>query len=311
MDNKVISVKGNQMKMQKHKIYGFYLSVAALPVLQFIIFYICVNFNSVLLSLKTIDPYTLEVTGINFNNFKAIFEDLSAEFSMLKDPIINSCVAFFWITIISLPCGLLFSYYIFKKMPCNGFFKVMLFIPSIVSSIVMTMIFRAVVNVAIPSWVNYLFGIEIKGLLTMDESLFGMIIFYNIWIGFGTQILMYVSAMSGISESMIEASEIDGANVWKQFIHVVFPSVYQTFVVFLTVQIASIFINQLTLFPFYGKNAKGLVQTVGYYLYVGTQTGTLKDYPLYSALGILATLVTLPLVFSTRWALNKFGPKED
>ena len=150
-----------------------------------------------------------------------------------------------------------------------------------------------------------------KGLLTMDESLFGMIIFYNIWIGFGTQILMYVSAMSGISESMIEASEIDGANVWKQFIHVVFPSVYQTFVVFLTVQIASIFINQLTLFPFYGKNAKGLVQTVGYYLYVGTQTGTLKDYPLYSALGILATLVTLPLVFSTRWALNKFGPKED
>ena len=110
---------------------------------------------------------------------------------------------------------------------------------------------------------------------------------------------------------MIEASEIDGANVWKQFIHVIFPSVYQTFVVFLTVQIASIFINQLTLFPFYGKNAKGLVQTVGYYLYVGTQTGTLKDYPLYSALGILATLVTLPLVFSTRWALNKFGPKED
>lgn len=309
--------KGNQMRRQKLKTYGFYFSVAILPVLQFLIFYIGVNFNSILLALKTYDPITLEVSefGItNFSNFQKIFDNLKGELLLplgdLADPIKNSFLAFFWTTIISLPCGLLFSYYIFKKMPMHNFFKIVLFVPSIVSSIVMTMIFRAVVNVAIPSYVKLIFGVEMQPLLLADD-LFPIIIFYNIWIGFGTQILMYVSAMSGISESVIEAAEIDGANIWKEFIYVVFPSVYQTFVVFMTVHIASIFINQLTLFPFYGKNAKGPIRTIGYYLYVGAQAGRRADYPLYSAIGLLATVLTLPVVFASKWALTKFGPSED
>lgn len=309
-----IPLKGNQMRKQKLKTYGFYLSVAILPILQFLIFYIGVNFNSILLALKSYNPMTFEVTEYGFSNFRMIFENLKGEMLLplgdLADPIKNSFLAFFWTTIISLPCGLLFSYYIFKKMPLHNFFKIVLFVPSIVSSIVMTMVFRAVVNVAIPSYVKLIFGVEMQPMLMADD-LFPIIIFYNIWIGFGTQILMYVSAMSGISESVIEASEIDGANIWKQFIHVVFPSVYQTFVVFMTVHIASIFINQLTLFPFYGKNAKGPIRTIGYYLYVGAQAGRPSDYPLYSAIGLLATIFTLPIVFVSRWAFTKFGPSED
>ena len=96
------------------------------------------------------------------------------------------------------------------------------------------------------------------------------------------------------------------------FIHIVFPSIYPTFIVFFTVAIAKIFTDQMALFSFYGKDIKDTrLITVGYYLYEGVQDGTVVEYPYYSAIGIVCTMINLPLTLAIRWALNKFGPSED
>lgn len=310
-------IKGdNQLKRQKLKTWGFYFSVALLPLTQFIIFYICVNFNSILLALKTyeVQGTKLVVTEIGFQNFAAVFADLGSSTGELLPALKNSLIAFLFNVGVGMSCGLVFSYYIFKKMPASNFFKVVLFLPSIISSVIMTMIYTAFVDAALPTIINGLFGTDLQGLISTQETRFGTIIFYNLWVGFGTQILMYVGAMNDLSDGALEACKIDGANALQEFIHVVFPGIYSTFVVFITVNIAQIFTNQMSLFPFFGTDGvKKQVTTIGYLLYAGVQkaNGSIGAYPYYAAIGILCTFIALPVTMAARWALNKFGPSVD
>lgn len=306
----------NQLKRRKLKTWGFYFSVALLPLTQFIIFYICVNFNSILLALKTyeVQGTKLVVTEFGFQNFARVLADLGSPSGALMPALKNSLVAFLFNVIVGMSCGLVFSYYIFKKMPASNFFKVVLFLPSIISSIIMTMIYTAFVDAALPTIINQVFGTKMQGLISTQETRFGAIIFYNLWVGFGTQILMYVGAMNDIPDGALEACKIDGANALQEFIHVVFPGIYSTFIVFITVNIAQIFTNQMSLFPFFGTGGQGMqVTTIGYLLYAGVQkaNGAINQYPYYAAIGILCTLIALPVTMGVRWALNKFGPSVD
>ena len=303
----------NSFKSAYYKSLGFYVSVAALPVIQFAVFYIYVNFNSISLALKTYDPLTRDVISIGFENFSQIFFNWSNS-TELKTAVTNSLTMFAVNTLVGLTCGMLFSYYIFKKMPLYNMFKVFLFLPTIVSVIVMVVIYTYFVDGAIPAILEKTLGVKILGLLSSDNhrTVFGTLVFYNIWVGFGSQVLLYVGAMNGISQSVIEAGKIDGANAVKEFLFIVFPSVYQTFIVFFTVALAKIFTDQMALFSFYGKDIKDeRLITIGYYLYEGVQDGTIVEYPYFSAIGIICTLIILPRTLAVRWALNKFGPSED
>ncbi len=59
------------------------------------------------------------------------------------------------------------------------------------------------------------------------------IMFYSIYVSFGPRVLVYSSAMSGISESIIESAELDGVNTWQELVHIVLPSIWSTFVTFM------------------------------------------------------------------------------
>ena len=73
-------VRNNKIKgaMGKTSANIFFYTMVALPILQFIIFYIVVNFNSILLAFKQYEvvPGKGYVTNwIDFGNFETIFSD--------------------------------------------------------------------------------------------------------------------------------------------------------------------------------------------------------------------------------------------
>ena len=70
---RMTKIKNNQMRSQKLKTAGFYTLLVILPLTQFVLFYVCVNFNSILLALKSYDPLTLKVEKLGFQNFSQIF----------------------------------------------------------------------------------------------------------------------------------------------------------------------------------------------------------------------------------------------
>ena len=105
-----------------------YISIMALPVLQFILFYILVNANSILLSFKKFDvvdgAYVQVFVG--FENISRVISDLFTTESFLN--MIKNSLLFYGVSIIGgTVLSLAFSYYIYKKGFASNFFKTMLF----------------------------------------------------------------------------------------------------------------------------------------------------------------------------------------
>lgn len=307
-----MSSASKKNKMQKNKAdYIFYAIIMAWPTVQFLVFYIGVNFNSVLLAFQDID--------ILSNSYSWTSEHFVNAFQKMISPTLltmakNSLLAYFISVCTSIPLGLLFSYYIYKKLPGAGAFRVILFMPSIICSIILVSMFRFFTTDALPAMMRDFFGVTMEAPLDSKTARFGTVMFYNIWVGFGTSVLMYSNKMSTIDPSISEAASIDGAKGFTEFWYVTLPLVFSTLSVFLITGIAGLFTNQINLFSFYGMSAPDGVQTLGYWLYreaMLATNGGLGGYSELAAVGLLLTVISVPLTFGARWAAERFGPSED
>ena len=136
------------------------------------------------------------------------------------------------------------------------------------------------------------------------------VIFYNVWVCFGAQLLIYTGAMDQIAPEIIEAGKVDGVTPIREFFSIVLPIILPTVSTFVIANVATLFTNQANLYSFFGQRVQPANYTLGYHLYamLGENTDHMDKYPYASALGILCTLIALPLTMLVRRLLNG---KED
>lgn len=288
----------------------FYVCIAMLPVIQFCIFYLGVNINSIFLAFKKYDLYSNSYQWIGFDNFVNVFRDLGT-LVYLKAALRNSCFIYLAGLLITTPLALIFSYYIYKKLPLHKTIKVILFIPVMLSSLIVILLFKYFVDRAVPALIEQIFGKQIPGLLTDTERALPTIIFFNIWSGFGSVILLYIGSMNSISDSLVEAAQIDGAGSLREFFYITLPHVFPTLSVYLITGIGGFFTNQMGLFSFFGTEAEYGLYTFGYFLYRAIKVAEPTDYPYLSAMGLLMTVVAVPITYLVKFLLEKFGPSTD
>ncbi len=298
----------------------FYVVMLALPLLQFSVFYIGVNFNSFLLMFQKFDDAATDpwkrfvfLDGANiFQNFINVFDDLANE-PVFDYALKNSLISYFVSLIAGTGLAVIFSYYVYKKFPMHGLVKVVLFAPSIISGMVLVQTYNEFVNGVIQKIYNAIMG-ETQDILIYrgaTPTTFDLVLFYCIWIGFGGSILLYVGAMNNIPDSVSEACQLDGANLFQEMIYIVFPLIYPTFVTFMVVGVGGIFTGQMALYTFFGPNADPSLQTFGYYLFNRTKEAGPSDYPELATIGLLMTAIAAPLTFLVKGLLEKYGPKTE
>ncbi len=297
--------KGGLNRTRNQRI--FFWCIIALPLAQFCIFYIGVNFNSFLLAFRNYS-FTEGYSFAGIDNFARVWYDWFNT-PRFKTMFLNSLLTYGVSLLVGSTLALLFSYFIYKKMPMAGLFKVMLFLPHILSMLVMVLLFKYFAENAIPELWARLFGKRLDGLLGSTDTAMPTLLFFLVWAGFGTQVLMYVGAMNNISESVVESATLDGITPIKEFVYITLPLIWPTFVTFVVVGLAGLFTNQLNLYSFYGTSAPASVQTIGYYLYRGAQSGELPEYPYLSAMGLMLTCIALPVTLGVRKLMERFGPR--
>ncbi len=311
-----ISAVRNKVNARTKKRLTFYVGILLLPLLQFAIFYIYVNFNSIRMAFLSYSEnvgalgYTTKFSGIE--NFKVALSGIKENLYMVK----NSLLLFFFQTVIGLPLALLFSFYVYKKFFMSGFFKVVLFLPQMISSIVFSMIFM---YLASDKAVYTKLGLE-SGLFALNTDLAvrrATLLIYCVWMSFGVNVIMFTGAMSGINESVVESAQIDGANFMEEFFFVTVPMIFPTVTSFIIIGISGIFTHQMYLYDFYRYNGAEL-STTGYFLYMQAKTSDLVttdqeqlSYSVLSAYGLIITLVLFPLTMGVRKLLEKFGPNAN
>lgn len=289
----------------------FYVLMMAWPILQFCVFYIAVKFNSILYSFQRYDKLSRTFTW-TLDYVKSALKMMTTS-PALVETMKMTLLFFLLFTGINTPLGLLFSYYISKKQFASGFFRVFLFLPSIICSVIMVLIYGNFVDVALPEIVRVLTGKTVGGLMSTKSTRFFAVMFYNLLVGFGVNVLMYSNAMSAISEEVVEAAHLDGATGLKEFWFITLPSIYPTLITFLITALAGMFLNQYNLYSFFGSGEHFGLQTYGLYFYVQTLVadGSRAEYSQISAIGLWLTFIALPLTYGVKFLLEKLGPSED
>ena len=300
------------MSGRQRKKLIFYCLLLLFPVLQFTVFYIIVNFNGIVLSFKSY--YNGEYVFAGFGNFEKVFHDIGYD-GVFRSAVINSFKVLGIDFIIILPLTLFFSFYIAKKYLFSRFFRVTLFLPTIVSSIVMVLIYTYIMEDAVPAVIKLISSDK-----KVDSFLFGapdrrmtFIFLYYIWISFGTSVILYSGSMSGISKDIIEAANLDGASGLREFWYISLPGIFPTIVVLSLAKLTGFFTNKLNLFSFYGTSALNQNYTIGYFLFKNTygDLATMSVFPYLSAMGIVFTLIIAPITIGLKYLLEKLGPSED
>lgn len=291
--------------------------VLILPIAQFCIFYIYSHLNMFLLAFQ---KYSINLEGLGyhiefakFDNFKTAWEVLKTHVFMVE----NSLKLALSLYILGMFFELIFSFYIYKKFIGASLFKVFLFMPHIISSVVISLLFEYMVEDVYVAIVMKTTGKTVEGLFTNLDTRLGTIIFYNVWVSLGVRILMFSSSMANINESIVESAQLDGVNYMQEFLHITFPMIFPTFTTFTVMSMASIFTNQFSLFTFFGYSA-GDVSSLGYYIYTQASAGdtiTSKagylNYSQQAAFGLMLTFVMLPLILTVKHLLEKYGPSTD
>ena len=150
-------------------------------------------------------------------------------------------------------------------------------------------------------------------LLNSEKYAFKTTIFYMIWLSFSTSLIVYPTAMRGISPEIFESSKIDGVtNMFQELWYIILPLIYPTLTTFLITGFAAIFTNGGPILEFYYTDAPDYVSNMGYYFTkMILLDGTEFSYPKYAAGGLILTVIVAPLTMLLKWALEKFGPKTE
>ena len=285
----------------------FYCCIIALPLLQILIFYFYVNFNSIMMAFKSYNSITDKFTwDWGVNNFPKFIKDLKS--MILLDSLWNSLIVWLCTSVLGTFLCVLFAYYIYKKWFLAKTFKFFLFLPSVLPSILLVIVFKFFADEAIPGYMAELFGKTINPLLKRgSDTLFPTVLVYNLWVCFGAQLLIYTGAMDQIAPEIMEAGKVDGVSSVREFFSIVIPIILPTIATFVVANIATLFTNQANLYAFFGDKVDFKNYTIGYYLFelVNGEGKFKTEYTYASLLGIICTLVAFPLTMLARKALNR------
>lgn len=130
----------------------------------------------------------------------------------------------------------------------------------------------------------------------------------HIWKTVGYSCIIYYATVVGIDRSYYEAAVIDGANRWKQIVHITLPGLKATMITLVLLAIGTIFYSDFGLFyqvPMDSGPLYDVTNTIDTYVYRGLIR--LNDVGMSSAAGVYQSLVGFTLVYLANRVVLKFS----
>ena len=115
------------------------------------------------------------------------------------------------------------------------------YLPHFISMVVMCGLIRLLTqDTGVVVQALSLFGFEPVSLLSRAEYFVPVYVLSGVWQGIGWGSIIYLSALTGIDPELYEAATIDGANRWRQTLHVTLPGIAPTIIIMLLLRMGSV-----------------------------------------------------------------------
>ena len=124
----------------------FAIAIVILPIAWWAFTFFYTTTDTILLAFKQYDGVTQKAVWCGVDNFKAVIKDLVASGGLLNISFKNSMMMWLLNIFVSIPLALLVSFALYKRVIGEGLFKVILFLPSIVSSMIWVIIYATFIQ---------------------------------------------------------------------------------------------------------------------------------------------------------------------
>lgn len=281
----------------------FIVSMLAIPIISWLIFWLYGNFNMILMAFQT--P-TGEWT---FRNFVTFWHDLTAPYSEVGVSVRNTFLYFGLNVLMILPIGTLIAFFIYKKIKGHKVFRVLIFLPAIIPTIVMVTAFKETIK----PW-GPLASLGIKfpeaGLLADPNTATPTVMFYCLWTGFSSIMLLMCGAMARIPTELFEAAKLDGCGPFREFFSIVVPLIMPVLSMQIIFSLTGLLSASGPILLMTGGAAE--TSTLNYWIFINTQRGTAASgaYNIVSATGLVFTFIAVPIIMLVRWLSEKIEAVE-
>lgn len=201
------------------------------------------------MSLYRMGGITNKQTFIGFENFKTLMGDKNFLQAMQ-----NSILIIVLVTICTIVLAILFATLLQRgNFKGNNFFRIIFYIPNILSIVVIAGIFGAIYNPTTGLLNTFLRAIGLDALAKnwMSESniVIYSVIFALVWQAIGYYMVMYMASMAAIPPDYYEAASLDGATELQMFSKITFPLIWSnirttlTFYIISTINLSFLFVQ--------------------------------------------------------------------
>ena len=126
---------------------------------------------------------------------------------------------------LSVAGAMLVAWALNRKLHGVRFYRLAVFVPVVTSTVATGIIFLWLLD-PVFGLVNFFLsklGIPAQGFLSNPNQALYCIVAMTIWGWLGFDVIIYLAALQGVPQELIEAAEIDGAGKWSSFRNVVLP----------------------------------------------------------------------------------------
>ncbi len=281
----LVQVKNN------YKRTGFLLLCVAPAVILFAIFMVAPTFNVFRLSLYQRSTFNPNEVFIGLKNFQMLLKDTTFIRSMQ-----NMLLLIVMVTVFTMAAALVFAGILTREnLKGQNFFRVVFYIPNILSVVVISGIFSAIYDIdrGLLNSILNLFGKE--GILWKGEAhVITSLVIAMVWQAIGYYMVMYMASMSAVPGSLYESAGLDGADRITQFFQITIPLIWTnirttlTFFIISTINMAFLFVSAMT-----GGGPNNASNVALLYMYNQKNLGGGYGYAM--AIGVVIFLVSFGL----------------
>lgn len=293
----------------------FVVCCCILPVLNWLIFYVFANLSAFTMAFTNKDGV------LSFDNFIRFWDELTnpaadVDGTGIQTAIKNTFLTF-GITLVSFPFKVLVSYFIYKKVPGSGIYRILFFLPSIIFGVALAMIFKEMVstNGFIAKMVQDYFNLT-EPVDVLADSRFAntTVILHMLWLGFPGDLIIWGGTFARIPNDVLESGQIDGVNWWQEFTMITVPMVWPTVALQMVMMFCGIFSASGAVFLL-TKGRYG-TQTISSWMYLqllnsSASPNTTNVFNYMSAVGLVITVIAIAISLVIRkWTDKAFNEVE-
>ncbi|MNJ41379.1 L-arabinose transport system permease protein AraP [compost metagenome] len=198
------------------------IAFSLIPVVLLFTFAYLPVFNMIKYSFTNWNGYSKSFDYVGFENYKTIFTN-PKYFSVFK-----VSLYYFGATFVQMGLALYFATILSFNVRFKNFFKGVLFFPYLLNGVAIGFIFLVFFRPdgTLDTLLQVLgLGHLSQGWLLNPNIINISLAGASLWRYMGFNFIIFLGAISSIGKDIYEASDIDGANRWHQFKHIILPSI--------------------------------------------------------------------------------------